>query len=294
MRVCSGVGGAGGAIVPGMALGDELFLGSLLDGLDRVLLVVAHPIDLALFFGPTLSYIADTFKDPKSQVFILSVTDGEKIEQIRLEEFSVDNGATSCQSKSPQNTNKDIIVGLSATYGVSSDNITILDSPHYRCDQKFCWDTHALRIVIRDLIIKEKIQYVFTFDHEGVDHDRNHRYTSIAIQEMMMWDVPLLTAEAGFKEAYELASHKGLLTYTSLLGVLLALAFGAGKHSSYSQEGTVLQERHSFSILKFSYYQSIVYLSCQKTACFSWQWLFVLFSSYSIYNKFVAVDRNPI
>jgi N-acetylglucosaminylphosphatidylinositol deacetylase len=116
---------------------------------ERCLLVIAHPDDETMFFGPTIRQLlkADV------NIFVLSISCGnaDGLGKIRKQEL---NAAV----------NK---------LGVTSDNLTVLDLQDYP-DGSGKWEVEKLSKIILQYIEKLDCNLALTFDSRGISGHPNH------------------------------------------------------------------------------------------------------------------------
>jgi N-acetylglucosaminylphosphatidylinositol deacetylase len=116
---------------------------------SRCLLVIAHPDDETMFFGPTLLQL----RAMGVQVFVLCITSGNAYGQgsIRKKELS------------------EAVVRL----GLQRENLTILDMTGYP-DGNVKWETEKLSSIVLSHLEKLDCDIVITFDEGGVSGHSNH------------------------------------------------------------------------------------------------------------------------
>ncbi|KAG5365803.1 putative N-acetylglucosaminyl-phosphatidylinositol de-N-acetylase [Yarrowia sp. B02] len=116
-----------------------------------ITLLIAHPDDEAMFFGPTLDLL--TRDDHKNSVSILCLSTGndEGLGEIRRAE----------------------LVASAAIFGVPAEKVHVLDRPELQDGMENEWDTAVVAGVIEEVLPKTKT--IVTFDSEGVSGHINHR-----------------------------------------------------------------------------------------------------------------------
>lgn len=118
---------------------------------QKVTLLIAHPDDEAMFFGPALDLL--TRDEQKNQVSILCLSTGndEGLGDIRRSE----------------------LVASAAIFGVAEKNVHVLDRPELQDGMENDWDTSVVAGVIEEIL--PETQTIVTFDSEGVSGHINHR-----------------------------------------------------------------------------------------------------------------------
>jgi N-acetylglucosaminylphosphatidylinositol deacetylase len=120
--------------------------------LINVCLVIAHPDDECMFFGPTLINMSKS-----CNIYILCLTKGDyyNIGDERIKELK-----SSCNTLLAMNSLKDIC---------------IIDKPNQLPDHPSQqWDTKLCSQIIKDYILENKIDKVITFDKNGISKHPNH------------------------------------------------------------------------------------------------------------------------
>ncbi|AOW05773.1 putative deacetylase LmbE-like domain-containing protein [Yarrowia lipolytica] len=118
---------------------------------NHITLLIAHPDDEAMFFGPTLDLL--TRKEHKNKVSILCLSTGndEGLGEIRKSE----------------------LVESAAIFGVSAEKVHVLDRPELQDGMENEWDRTMVAGVIEEVV--PTTQTIVTFDAEGVSGHINHR-----------------------------------------------------------------------------------------------------------------------
>uniref|UniRef100_A0AC34RTF9 N-acetylglucosaminylphosphatidylinositol deacetylase n=1 Tax=Panagrolaimus sp. JU765 TaxID=591449 RepID=A0AC34RTF9_9BILA len=123
----------------------------------RCLLIIAHPDDETMFFGPTLLKLIES----NVKVFVLSITTGnfDGIGNVRKKELS----------------------NAIQMLGLSSDNLTILDMKEYS-DGPNKWEIEKLSKIILQYMETLDCDAAITFDSGGISGHPNHISCFLALQ----------------------------------------------------------------------------------------------------------------
>ncbi|KAL7730080.1 hypothetical protein ACLKA6_009361 [Drosophila palustris] len=119
--------------------------------MGRVLLVIAHPDDECMFFGPLIYTL--TQRDG-CQVYVLCLSNGnfEQKGQVRREELF-----RACKR-----------------LGISESNIILVNATNLPDDPNVEWRSDAVASFILHTVESLDIQAIFTFDRDGVSSHPNH------------------------------------------------------------------------------------------------------------------------
>eukprot|EP01057_Protomagalhaensia_wolfi_P000992 Protomagalhaensia_wolfi_Nauph_80__991@NODE_1571_length_1462_cov_1635_486297_g1217_i0_p1_GENE_NODE_1571_length_1462_cov_1635_486297_g1217_i0NODE_1571_length_1462_cov_1635_486297_g1217_i0_p1_ORF_typecomplete_len246_score23_48PIGL/PF02585_17/9_5e31_NODE_1571_length_1462_cov_1635_486297_g1217_i052738 len=171
---------------------------------DRVLLVAAHPDDETMFFSPVLNHLRNTLAKPAQQIHLLCASTGN----------AMGLGKVRCKE----------LVKAAGVYGISPDSLTILDEPGLQDGMDQAWDRHLLSHTIRETVQRHNINYILTFDQEGVTHHPNHIMVHLAVRQVVEYTG--VKKPECFKAAYSLRTYPVLLNYMgSLMWLLLLLLY---------------------------------------------------------------------
>lgn len=124
---------------------------------SRCLLVIAHPDDETMFFGPTLQQLVAS----GCNVYILCLTSGNA------------DGLGAVRKKE--------LVQAVPCLGVRRENLTILDMSSYQ-DGQTKWEIEKLSSVILHHLEKLDCDFVITFDERGVSGHPNHAACFFTLQ----------------------------------------------------------------------------------------------------------------
>jgi len=163
----------------------------------RVLLVISHPDDETMFFGPTLLNLCRT-RAGADNVFLLCMSNGD---------FK--------GNRAHGLTRKRELYAACKVLGLPEENITILSYTKLRDDPSVRWREEVVSEVVLQTVHAHEIDTVLTFDRHGVSGHKNHAslYNAMAY----------LYIEGKLKPAdtrvYTLRSVNLLRKYSSVLDV---------------------------------------------------------------------------
>lgn len=125
----------------------------------RVLLVISHPDDECMFFGPT---VLSMTRNPSVTLFVLCMSNGDYRKEGQTRKTELYNA---CQ-----------------ILGVLEQNITVLSYTKLRDDPSLRWRDEIVSEVVLHTIESQDIDTVITFDRHGVSGHKNHcaLYTAMA------------------------------------------------------------------------------------------------------------------
>ncbi|KAE9548596.1 hypothetical protein FO519_008195 [Halicephalobus sp. NKZ332] len=157
----------------------------------RCLLVIAHPDDETMFFGPTLLRLVES----RIKIFVLSITTGnaDGLGSVRKKELSL----------------------AIQKLGISPDTLTILDMKDYP-DGFVKWETEKLARIILQYIEMLDCDCAITFDSHGVSRHPNHISCFSALQ--YLYTNGLLPTDV---QVFVLETVRIFRKYSSLLDLLL-------------------------------------------------------------------------
>ncbi|EZG43112.1 N-acetylglucosaminyl-phosphatidylinositol de-N-acetylase [Gregarina niphandrodes] len=216
----------------------------IIDGHDRICLVMAHPDDETMFFTPTLLTLRELLVDFEKQVHIVCFTNGNNqgLGKLREEELN------KC---------------LSTLYGISGNTqVVIYDRPEFRDGTKYMWDVSLMTKLLTDYCRERKIDWLFTFDRDGVSHHSNHK---------ACWRTCADVLDRGglvkIKGAFQLTSLPLIVKYTGIVGTVLWILCRQ-----------LLGTREHIFLVRPCYLQMFKGMHCHKSQLTWYRVLFVLFS----------------
>lgn len=121
----------------------------------RVLLVVSHPDDESMFFGPTLVNLCKSEK-MRENVFLLCMSNGD----YRGQGMGV--------------TRKRELYAACRVLGLPEENITVLSYTKLRDDPSVRWREEVVSEAVLQAVHAHEVDTVLTFDRHGVSGHKNH------------------------------------------------------------------------------------------------------------------------
>jgi N-acetylglucosaminylphosphatidylinositol deacetylase len=222
---------------------------------DHVLLVIAHPDDESLFFSPTMLKLAQ-YRVPTS-VLCLSNGNADGKGAIRAREF----------------------LEACSVLSIPRSQITIIDDPLLQDGMERKWDTEHAAGYVREAVDRCDATAVLTFDAKGVSGHPNHIATFRAVTSSLS---ALKGKRSRAIRAYSLESVSMMRKFISLLDLplasLLSLVSKGKKDiilSPYPSQGWAAMRKHKSQMVWYRY-------------------LFLLFSSYTVFNVLVRLDEEEL
>ena len=130
-------------------------------GGKSALLVIAHPDDECMFFGPTLNAL----KASKYEVHLLCCCTGNFYGQGRVRE-------------------EELIKSVSCL-GIKSQRVSIIDHENLPDNPDVTWPPEVLReLIMKQCAAIENLEILVTFDNHGVSGHANHIAVSKAVEEI--------------------------------------------------------------------------------------------------------------
>lgn len=123
-----------------------------------ILLVVAHPDDEVMFFGPTLALLTTPWLNNTLSVLCLTTGDADGLGHVRRLELEASL----------------------KQFAVPSSRVTVIDSPSLPDSQTVEWDLPEVESIVSDALKSSMASVLITFDDEGVSHHPNHKALSQA------------------------------------------------------------------------------------------------------------------
>ncbi|RGB34500.1 putative deacetylase LmbE-like domain-containing protein [Rhizophagus diaphanus] len=218
----------------------------------KILLIISHPDDECMFFGPTLLFL----RNRKNQVHLLCLSIGNEsgLGEIRRNELE-----SSC-----------------ITLGIDIENINIIDHPSLQDGPKNNWDPTLISNIINDHVTKHKIDIIITFDEKGVSSHPNHiaalNGARHFIQSTTSNDIIL----------YKLITVPVLRKYISILDLPLTYLFKNRNNLNH------LIFISSFT----NFIRARKAMTSHQSQLVWFRHLYILFSRYMMINELQLVDIN--
>ncbi|KAJ1914288.1 N-acetylglucosaminyl-phosphatidylinositol de-N-acetylase [Tieghemiomyces parasiticus] len=239
--------------------------------LRRVLLVIAHPDDECMFFGPLLTALQrwqspdPTDPVPRVEVHVLCMSVGNFDKQGEVRQVEL---VRSC-----------------ARFGIAKENIIIVDDPSLPDNPNKVWNIQLVARIIEKCVVDRGIGSIFTFDQRGVSGHMNHIAVNLGVQHMLGFSRRI---KARSLPAYRLVSVGLLRKYASLFDTFFSLSvtsqpelanFGLVSSSEY-----LLFVAHWRDVIKA---REAMYEHRSQMLWF--RHLYIFFSRYMVINSFERV-----
>ncbi|KAG0240776.1 hypothetical protein BGX31_001664 [Mortierella sp. GBA43] len=156
-----------------------------------IALVIAHPDDEVMFFGPTLAELTRPEHGNTVRVLCMSSGNHDGLGETRKKEL-----LASCKS-----------------FGIRESNVTLLDRDDLKDGPNELWDPSLVGDQINLFAKKHNVETVITFDEKGVSGHTNH----IAIYVGLTYFIQTFKERTPVKACYVLKSVSLLRKYISLL-----------------------------------------------------------------------------
>jgi len=126
----------------------------------RVLLVIAHPDDETMFFGPTMLNLS---RREETEVYLLCLSNGDY--------------------RNKGKVRKRELYKACGMLGVPEENITVLRYTRLRDDPRVRWREELVSDIVQQHVVSHDIDVVITFDRGGVSGHKNHSsvYNALAL-----------------------------------------------------------------------------------------------------------------
>lgn len=127
----------------------------------RVLFVIAHPDDEAMFFVPTITQLKG-----RHELFLLCLSNGgaDGLGQTRGRE----------------------LMASTKLLGFDSSSVTLVDHPELKDGMRQVWDASVIAHIVDEHSKKQEIDRIITFDEGGVSGHPNHVATFQGVRRMLM------------------------------------------------------------------------------------------------------------
>ncbi|KAF9919390.1 hypothetical protein BX616_000001 [Lobosporangium transversale] len=174
-----------------------------------IALVIAHPDDEVMFFGPTLAELTRSEHGNVVRVLCLSSGNHDNLGEIRKKEL-----VASCRA-----------------FGIRESHVTILERDDLKDGPKVLWDPSLVGDQMNLFAKKHGIETIITFDEKGVSGHRNH----IACYVGLTYFIQTFKAHTPVKTCYVLKSISLLRKYISLLDLPFTMVMTEALMPLFSQ-----------------------------------------------------------
>ncbi|KAN0077483.1 putative deacetylase LmbE-like domain containing protein [Elaphomyces granulatus] len=144
-----------------MVAGDPRLLPLAIRNARSVLLVVAHPDDECLFFGPSILNVWAEDRSVGRALLVLSSGDYDGLGEVRRKEVK-----ESCD-----------------TLGVSTDRCVVLDHRDLQDDPKKWWKEAVVEGMLKKYVDSWHIDLIITFDEGGISGHINHKAVNAGVRK---------------------------------------------------------------------------------------------------------------
>ncbi|KAI8611145.1 putative deacetylase LmbE-like domain-containing protein [Chytriomyces sp. MP71] len=187
------------------------------DAPKRVLLLVAHPDDECMFFGPTLVQLTGV---TGVTVFAVSASNGngDGLGAIREKEFVASCKTLGIASERIAVWNDELRLVLLGDFPSGLNVPTRLENRKMQDGMKVWWKEEDVAYAVGKFVLENKIDVIITFDKYGISGHANHCAVSLGVKR-------LLQQPAFFKKVsgYALISVPLLRKFISLLDLVPSL-----------------------------------------------------------------------
>jgi N-acetylglucosaminylphosphatidylinositol deacetylase len=224
----------------------------------RVCLVIAHPDDECMFFGPILNALAKPVLN--NQLYVLCLTSGNFYGQgsVRTKELAAS-------------------VATLLSSSVPASNISCINEPELPDDPGHEWDRQVCSRLISAYIKAHSIDIVLSFDERGVSGHPNHCAVHHTLKSMQ-----LSKTTRQVEAVYSLSSVNLARKYVFLLDLLPSLLH----HHQQQQDKQNLLAISSPS----DYILTFKAMLCHKSQLMWFRWLYLVSSRYMLINYLDRMD----
>lgn len=210
------------------------------------LLVIAHPDDEAMFFGPLLLNIADC--EP-SKTYLLSLSNGnyDGLGYIREKE----------------------LLNVASSFGIPKNNVKIINDSRLQDGMNQSWNRQYIAEIVSNIINLKNISLVISFDKDGISSHPNHQDVYHGISSI-------------YKDLSKNNSTFITLTSVSLFRKYLSFFDIPLTLIDYSLQVSHLLVTLSFS----DYTRLVKVLLNHRSQMVWFRWLYAIFSRYMFINTF--------
>ncbi|TIC23933.1 LmbE-like protein [Wallemia mellicola] len=175
----------------------------------RTLLVIAHPDDEVMFFGPTLNHFRR--KGENLHVLCLSSGNADGLGNIREQE----------------------LYSSLSVLGVQPDNVNLIENAHLQDGMDKSWPEELIANVVVDYAKVHNIDRILTFDKEGVSSHPNHKSIHWGTKRVDLEKCTLRTHSIPMKYSmFSIPPEKSSLTIFSSFGDYIRSIGGMMRHKS--------------------------------------------------------------
>ncbi|KAF9580643.1 N-acetylglucosaminyl-phosphatidylinositol de-N-acetylase, partial [Lunasporangiospora selenospora] len=164
-----------------------------------IALVIAHPDDEVMFFGPTLAELTRPEHGNIVRVLCMSSGNHDGIGETRKKEL-----VASCRA-----------------FGIRESHVTVLERDDLKDGPKELWDPSLVGDQMNLFAKKHNVETLITFDEKGVSGHTNH----IACYVGLTYFIQTFKAKTPVKSCYVLKSIPLLRKYSSIIDLPITMLF---------------------------------------------------------------------
>ena len=244
------------------------------EGVKKAMLVISHPDDEAMFFGPTLESLKSKGSSDVVKVFCICLSNGnfDGLGQTRAKELK-----------------------KSTLEMFKLDGCVIADSEDLQDGPANHWPLEEIANVVHECVQHYSPDVILTFDDKGVskhpNHVQTHRGVMRFLMEAKMGAIP--NAEYTNENTPEVWVLETTPLYRTFMG---AMDYWASVVSTTTRTKHSSLAVASSSSAMFCAKNPSLILEAMRTHATQWVWfrkLYVTFSRYSLMNTFRRMDIGP-
>ncbi|KAF9173665.1 hypothetical protein BGX21_007209 [Mortierella sp. AD011] len=241
-----------------------------------IVLVIAHPDDEVMFFGPTLAEL--TRPEHGNTVRVLCMSSGYTL---------VGN------HDGLGETRKKELVASCATFGIRESHVTILEREELKDGPNELWDPSLVGDQMNLFAKKHEVEMIITFDQRGISGHTNH----IACYVGLTYFIQTFKDRTPVKSCYALKSVSLLRKYMSLMDLpitvvktealmpLMSRAVGIGASGRTTRTNTVRPSELLFVSAPKAIAQAKIGMEKHESQLVWFRKIYVLFSRYMAMNE---------
>lgn len=137
----------------------------------RILVVVAHPDDECMFFGPTILKLTS---NKKCQVYLLCLSRGKNRGLVGILRGFIITKMFLGNAAGLGKVRKEELWNACSKLGIPSENIVLINSTQLQDNQATEWREDVIAKAILSRVEELQIDTLITFDKQGVSKHKNH------------------------------------------------------------------------------------------------------------------------
>ncbi|KAF9352035.1 N-acetylglucosaminyl-phosphatidylinositol de-N-acetylase [Mortierella sp. AD094] len=236
-----------------------------------IVLVIAHPDDEVMFFGPTLAELTRPEHGNTVRVLCMSSGNNDGLGETRKKE----------------------LVASCATFGIRESQVTILEREELQDGPNELWDPSLVGDQMNLFAKKHDVEMIITFDEKGISGHTNH----IACYVGLTYFIQTFKDRTPVKACYALKSVSLLRKYMSLMDLpvtviktealmpLMSRAIGIGASGRTTRSNTVRPLELLFVSAPKAIAQAKIGMEKHESQMVWFRKIYVLFSRYMAVNE---------